>query len=82
MEKVVFNKAVSSIDGSSGNEVIVKTSDGERYSATHVIFTASLGVLKEQHSKLFIPPLPEKKKLAIKARSNACLNDKSKDTGF
>lgn len=72
MDKIIFGKEVSSIDNSLGKDVVVKTIDGHRYLATHVIFTASLGVLKEQHSTLFTSPLPEKKKLSIEARQNNC----------
>lgn len=35
--------------------------------ASHVIFTASLGVLKEKHMTMFTPLLPERKQNAIKA---------------
>ncbi|XP_043269280.1 spermine oxidase isoform X3 [Venturia canescens] len=69
MDKIEFGKEVSSIDYSSGSEVIVKTIEGQQFSAAHVIFTASLGFLKEQHSKIFIPPLPQKKQLSIKGLS-------------
>lgn len=66
MEKIEFGKEVSCIDRTSSTDLIVRTSEGQQFPATHVIFTASLGVLKEQHSKIFVPPLPPKKQLAIK----------------
>ncbi|RLU21371.1 hypothetical protein DMN91_005744 [Ooceraea biroi] len=65
MEKIEFNKVVTTIDYSSGENVMVTTRDGCKYSASHVIFTGSLGVLKEKHSTMFVPPLPAKKQRAI-----------------
>lgn len=47
----------------------VSTADGDEYSADHVIFTASLGVLKADHEKIFVPPLPEKKRNAIEVKA-------------
>lgn len=68
MEKVEFNKGVVNIDYSSSNNVIIKTNDGSTYTASHVIFTPSLGVLKEKHNTMFTPALPDKKQHAIKAQ--------------
>ncbi|XP_067215950.1 uncharacterized protein [Linepithema humile] len=65
MERIEFGKVVTTIDYSSGENVIVTTRDGSQYSASHVIFTGSLGVLKEKHSAMFVPPLPQKKQCAI-----------------
>lgn len=64
-EKIKFNKEVSLIDYTSTNNVIVKVKDGTEYNASHVIFTASLGVLKEKHSVMFLPSLSERKQRAI-----------------
>lgn len=71
IEKIEFNKDVDNIDYTSNNNVIVKTKDGSKYIASHVIFTPSLGVLKEKHATIFTPLLPEKKQHAIKARFNS-----------
>lgn len=68
MEKVELNKDVTNIDYTSDNNIIVKTKDGSEYTASHVIFTPSLGVLKEKHTTMFTPVLPAKKQHAIKAR--------------
>jgi len=65
MEKIEFNKVVTTIDYSSAEDVIVTTIDGCKYSTSHLIFTGSLGVLKEKHSTMFVPPLPKKKQHAI-----------------
>ncbi|OXU25458.1 hypothetical protein TSAR_012048 [Trichomalopsis sarcophagae] len=65
-EKILFNKEVLHIDYSSGKEIKVVTTDGSIYKASNLIFTASLGVLKEQYSRLFTPSLPPLKIRAIK----------------
>ena len=49
----------------SSDMVEIVCADGSSYTADHVIFTASLGVLKAQHRTLFTPNLPEKKIKAI-----------------
>lgn len=72
MEKVELNKVVTSIDYTSGQNVMITTRDGCEYSAAYVIFTGSLGVLKEKHSTMFIPPLPQKKQRAIEVRERNC----------
>lgn len=64
-----MNKKVTNIKYNTKDEtsnVAVKCSDGSSYSAKHVIFTPSLGVLKKYHESLFTPALPEQKILAIK----------------
>ncbi|XP_011160013.2 uncharacterized protein LOC105196007 isoform X2 [Solenopsis invicta] len=65
MEKIEFGKVVTTINYSSGENVTVITRDGCEYSALHVIFTGSLGVLKEKHSTMFVPPLSQKKQRVI-----------------
>jgi len=65
MEKIEFGKAVTTINYSSGENAMIITKDGCEYSASHVIFTGSLGVLKEKHSSMFVPLLSQKKQRAI-----------------
>ncbi|XP_070523083.1 uncharacterized protein [Cardiocondyla obscurior] len=65
MEKIKFRKVVTTINYNSSENVIVTTRDGCEYSAPHVIFTGSLGVLKDKHSTMFVPPLSQKKQRAI-----------------
>ncbi|XP_078033301.1 uncharacterized protein LOC144468047 isoform X2 [Augochlora pura] len=74
MEKVELNKNVSNIDYTSSNNIIVKTKDGSKYTASHVIFTPSLGVLKEKHATMFTPNLPESKQQAIKGLNIGTVN--------
>ncbi|XP_076651138.1 spermine oxidase isoform X2 [Halictus rubicundus] len=74
MEKVEFNKDVCNVDYTSSNNIIVKTKDGAKYTASHVIFTPSLGVLKEKQATMFTPSLPESKQLAIKGLNIGTVN--------
>ncbi|KAM9315190.1 LOW QUALITY PROTEIN: spermine oxidase [Pholidichthys leucotaenia] len=48
-----------------GHPIYVECEDEEWIPADHVIVTASLGVLKENHEAMFSPSLPEDKVLAI-----------------
>ena len=45
--------------------VTVTCKNGQKFTADHVIITASLGVLKERAASLFFPPLPDQKLEAI-----------------
>lgn len=65
-EKLLLNKEVKQVawNGNEGN-VSVTCSDGSVYTAAHVIFTPSVGVLKHEHKTLFNPELPEEKQKAI-----------------
>jgi len=65
--KVLLNKTVANIKWNSTEKALVKCADGSEYQADHVIFTASLGVLKKNHEKLFTPQLPQKKVKAIES---------------
>ncbi|XP_018406624.1 PREDICTED: spermine oxidase-like [Cyphomyrmex costatus] len=67
MEKIEFGKVVATINYSSDENVMVITRDGCEYSASHVIFTGSLGVLKEKHSSMFVPSLSQKKQRVIES---------------
>lgn len=73
-EKIEFNKEVSLIDYTSANNVTVTVKDGSKYTASHVICTVSLGVLKEKYSTMFLPSLPERKLCAIKGLSIGTVN--------
>ncbi|XP_057671039.1 uncharacterized protein LOC130902772 isoform X1 [Diorhabda carinulata] len=63
-DKILFNKEVSMIS-TNESDVFIVCSDNSTYQANHVIFTPSLGVLKEKASTLFPQGLPSKKLLAI-----------------
>lgn len=64
-DKLLLNKEVSNVSW-NGSNVTVTCSDGSQYSADHVIFTPSVGVLKHDYETLFTPQLPEEKIRAIK----------------
>lgn len=67
-EKIQLNKEVKNIKYSQSSpldKVYVNCTDGSSYVADHVIFTASLGVLKARHETLFTPKLPAAKVKAI-----------------
>ena len=66
MKNTIRRVEVTQINYVTGGPVTVVTSKGVQYLADHVIFTASLGVLKADHAKLFNPPLPESKIKVIK----------------
>ncbi|XP_014236465.1 spermine oxidase-like [Trichogramma pretiosum] len=65
LEKILFNKEVSQIDYSYDDKIIVTTSDKTNYIVDSVIFTGSLGVLKENHQNIFHPSLSLNKIKAI-----------------
>ncbi|XP_041983995.1 probable polyamine oxidase 5 [Aricia agestis] len=60
---IKLNKEVTQIkwpkDSTGGVEVVCK--DGEKFTASNVIVTVSVGVLKERYSQLFSPLLPQEK---------------------
>jgi spermine oxidase len=67
-DKIFFDKKVTKIIwNNDDDEVIVKTFDNSSLTAHHVIFTPSIGVLKEQKDSLFHPQLPERKENAMEA---------------
>ncbi|XP_031773842.1 spermine oxidase isoform X1 [Apis florea] len=74
IEKIEFNKNVDNINYISNDNIVVKTTDNSKYMASHVIFTASLGVLKEKHMTMFTPLLPERKQNAIKGLNIGTVN--------
>ncbi|KAB0797120.1 hypothetical protein PPYR_08114 [Photinus pyralis] len=61
---IALNKSVSGISLESG-KVRVSCSDLSSYTADHVIWTPSLGVLKHLHANVFKPNLPKEKVRAI-----------------
>jgi len=56
------------------NKVNVTCKDESSYEADHVLSTVSLGVLKEQHLRLFHPHLPGRKQSAIEALGFGTVN--------
>ncbi|XP_063932784.1 spermine oxidase-like isoform X2 [Zophobas morio] len=65
-DKILLNKTVTKITWNK-SKVVVETSDNVSLIADHVIFTPSIGVLKEQMDSLFDPHLPKQKKEALDA---------------
>lgn len=66
--KIQLNKEVTNVAWNPSNvneKITITCADGSSYSADHVIFTASLGVLKARHETLFSPGLPADKIKAI-----------------
>ncbi|RZC35118.1 Amino oxidase and/or NAD binding 8 domain containing protein [Asbolus verrucosus] len=61
---VLFNKEVVKVLWNDSAEVVC--SDKTSFEADHVIFTPSIGVLKQNHERIFSPPLPLSKKKAIR----------------
>lgn len=65
-EHIQYNARVEHIEWQSPTgDIRIRLWNGELILADHVICTVSLGVLKEIHQKLFIPPLPLVKCRAI-----------------
>ena len=69
-DAIVLNQTVSTVDW-SGDAVVVETTTGDVYSATHVVVTVSLGALQGTVSDdpdaplRFVPPLPDDKVAGI-----------------
>lgn len=64
-DKIRLRQVVTKISKWKNDKVTVTTSDGNIYEVDHVIFTASVGVLKHNHASLFEPQLPQDKIEAI-----------------
>ncbi|XP_043470356.1 spermine oxidase-like isoform X1 [Leptopilina heterotoma] len=68
LNNTLLNAEVTLIDYTNQNEkVTVKTANGDTYSADHVIFTCSLGVLKDKHHSIFKPALSDEKQKTIES---------------
>ncbi|XP_017863457.1 PREDICTED: spermine oxidase-like [Drosophila arizonae] len=72
--RVQLYKRLTEINWDGTGELLLRCWDGEVLTADHVICTVSLGVLKEQHQKLFVPPLPAAKVRAINGLKQGTLN--------
>lgn len=65
-KKITYNKVVEKIMWSEDlNKIQVICTDKSTYDADHVVFTPSVGVLKEKADTMFVPPLPPRKRSAI-----------------
>lgn len=71
---VELNKRIGQINWEGAGELRLRCWNGELLNADHVICTVSLGVLKEQHESLFVPPLPAEKLRAIKGLKLGTVN--------
>ncbi|KAJ5638021.1 hypothetical protein N7490_007900 [Penicillium lividum] len=71
------NKIVQSISydptGSGRQKSVIQCEDGEKFTADHIVFTGSLGVLKHETIQ-FNPPLPDWKLGAIKKLGFGLMN--------
>ncbi|XP_034483052.1 spermine oxidase-like [Drosophila innubila] len=72
--RVKLSKRLAEINWADADQVRLRCWDGEVFTADHVICTVSLGVLKEQHEKLFVPALPASKVRAIKGLKLGTVN--------
>lgn len=67
---MLLNQEVERIEWDRPDDtVLIATRDGQQFVADRVIFTPSLGVLKEQHQRLFEPQLSGKRVDAINGLS-------------
>ncbi|KAG5882181.1 hypothetical protein JTB14_016449 [Gonioctena quinquepunctata] len=67
-DKILLEKEVTQISWTThkrGNNVRISCSDNSVYVADHVVFTPSVGVLKERADRIFVPKLPVEKRNAI-----------------
>ena len=66
-EKIKLGKEVTNTTFDTNSmSVKLHTTSGEIYTANHVIVTPSVGFLKQNHKRLFNPPLPVDKTRTIK----------------
>ncbi|EDW72525.1 uncharacterized protein Dwil_GK19322 [Drosophila willistoni] len=65
-QRLILNRRVEKIHWNRNDKrVELELNNGEKCLADHVIITVSLGVLKEQHLRLFEPKLPKDKQRSI-----------------
>lgn len=69
MNNTILNSEVKLIYNDEKSDKVIVTTQDAIYSANHVIVTVSLGVLKEKHTRIFYPPLPNEKIKTINVRS-------------
>lgn len=72
--RVLFNKRVERIQWQHKENIKLTCWSGEIIEADHVICTVSLGVLKENHQKMFEPALPVEKLRAIQGLKLGTVN--------
>lgn len=76
--KVIVNKIVELIywksDDESNCKIYVRCSDGTVFTTNNLICTFSVGVLKENHARMFVPPLPTEHRDVIEAIGFGTIN--------
>ncbi|CAG8356604.1 unnamed protein product [Penicillium salamii] len=72
-QKIVTDISYSTSEGNKNTKALVKCEDGDTFTADHVVFTGSLGVLKQQNIN-FEPPLPDWKRGAIERLGFGIMN--------
>ncbi|XP_008549418.1 spermine oxidase isoform X1 [Microplitis demolitor] len=73
-DKIKLSQQVKNINYTDPNKIIVTTTDGNNYTASNVIVTTSLGVLKNKHNSLFNPLLPPIKQQTIEGLNFGSVN--------
>lgn len=71
--KIVTDIAYDTTGVSKNKKAVVKCEDGDTFTADHVVFTGSLGVLKKQKIN-FEPPLPDWKRGAVERLGFGVMN--------
>lgn len=79
LERISLNKFVDLIywkseENQKRNEIMIECQDGTSYSTKYLICTLPLGVLKDNHQTLFVPPLPQYQQDAIDAIGYGTIN--------
>lgn len=64
-EKLKLNEEVVKIRWNENSGVVVDVNVNKSYRGDRIIFTPSLNILKQDHKKLFVPTLSEKKQEAM-----------------
>ncbi|KAJ5206229.1 Winged helix-turn-helix transcription repressor DNA-binding [Penicillium cf. griseofulvum] len=71
--KIVTDICYDTTGSNKKQKAVIQCEDGEKFMADHVVFTGSLGVLKQQNIK-FEPPLPDWKRGAIERLGFGIMN--------